>query len=158
MADEWKKCLKEKACEIYKTKWPQRFKDLNQELQEIQKLQNSPDNMVLLKKAGKRTVEKVVIGVKRKAIENGNGDNQEGNTVEIEQSQNPYIPNTMILSNFKKMLSKIQEFVEELQEVKMWITLNVPKIEDGNNFGVSIQEEVLSELKGSEAGFEDMMN
>lgn len=28
----------------------------------------------------------------------------------------------------------------------MWILFLIPRIEDGNNFGVSIQEEVLSEV------------
>jgi len=31
------------------------------------------------------------------------------------------------------------EFIEQLNSVKMWIQLNIPRIEDGNNFGVSIQ-------------------
>ncbi len=28
----------------------------------------------------------------------------------------------------------------------VWIQLNIPRIEDGNNFGVSIQEETLNEI------------
>ena len=39
----------------------------------------------------------------------------------------------------------------------MWITLNVPKIEDGNNFGVGVQEEILNELKNCETSFEGLM-
>ena len=38
----------------------------------------------------------------------------------------------------------------EAQLVRMWIQFNVPRIEDGNNFGVSIQEDVLSEVSGIE--------
>lgn len=34
--------------------------------------------------------------------------------------------------------------------MRMWIQFNVPRIEDGNNFGVSIQEDVLSEVSGIE--------
>lgn len=34
--------------------------------------------------------------------------------------------------------------------VRMWIQFNVPRIEDGNNFGVSIQEEILAEVSGIE--------
>ncbi|TRM65917.1 proteasome activator pa28 [Schizophyllum amplum] len=33
-----------------------------------------------------------------------------------------------------------------VDQVKLWITLTMPKIEDGDNFGVEIQTEVLSEL------------
>lgn len=29
----------------------------------------------------------------------------------------------------------------------MWISLLIPKIEDGNNFGVSVQEEILVEIQ-----------
>ena len=35
--------------------------------------------------------------------------------------------------------SILLEFIEQLNIIKMWIQLNIPRIEDGNNFGVSIQ-------------------
>lgn len=36
----------------------------------------------------------------------------------------------------------------------MWVSFMIPKIEDGNNFGVSVQEETLAEIQSveSEAG------
>lgn len=34
--------------------------------------------------------------------------------------------------------------------MKMWVTFLIPKIEDGNNFGVSIQEETLGEIRSVE--------
>ncbi|XP_065897186.1 proteasome activator complex subunit 3-like [Dysidea avara] len=36
--------------------------------------------------------------------------------------------------------------IEKCAELKLWIELKIPKIEDGNNFGVSIQEDILSEV------------
>ncbi|ESN93698.1 hypothetical protein HELRODRAFT_186068 [Helobdella robusta] len=39
------------------------------------------------------------------------------------------------------------EQVEIANQVKMWITFMVPKIEDGNNFGVSIQEDSITEAR-----------
>lgn len=33
----------------------------------------------------------------------------------------------------------------------MWISFLIPKIEDGNNFGVSIQEETLGEIRTVES-------
>lgn len=34
---------------------------------------------------------------------------------------------------------EVLELIETINTVKIWIQLNIPKIEDGNNFGVSIQ-------------------
>jgi proteasome activator subunit 3 (PA28 gamma) len=46
--------------------------------------------------------------------------------------------------------SEIEEVVSLCNTVKIYIQLNIPKIEDGNNFGVSIQEEVVKELSSAE--------
>lgn len=35
--------------------------------------------------------------------------------------------------------------------LKMWISFLIPKIEDGNNFGVAIQEDTLSEIQSVES-------
>lgn len=40
----------------------------------------------------------------------------------------------------------ISEFIDELNLLRTWINLLVPKIEDGNNFGVAIQEEILGDI------------
>ena len=36
-------------------------------------------------------------------------------------------------------------------QLKMWISFLIPKIEDGNNFGVSIQEDMLAEIRTVES-------
>ncbi|KAK7602192.1 hypothetical protein V9T40_009633 [Parthenolecanium corni] len=62
-------------------------------------------------------------------------------------------PSGMALSN--KKLSKlinvikptIKQLVEDSNILKMWISFMIPKIEDGNNFGVSIQEDTLAEIQ-----------
>jgi len=41
---------------------------------------------------------------------------------------------------------EIKDVIEACEKIKMWISLLIPRIEDGNNFGVSIQEEVLNEV------------
>ena len=40
---------------------------------------------------------------------------------------------------------------ERCATVRIWITLLIPKIEDGNNFGVGVQEDALAELRQVEA-------
>lgn len=34
---------------------------------------------------------------------------------------------------------ELLQAVEYVNTVKLWVQLNIPRIEDGNNFGVSIQ-------------------
>jgi len=41
---------------------------------------------------------------------------------------------------------EIKDVIETCEKIQMWISLLIPRIEDGNNFGVSIQEEVLNEV------------
>lgn len=43
-----------------------------------------------------------------------------------------------------------EELAEYVDKVKLWVNLNMPQIEDGDNFGVQIQEEVLQELHRSQ--------
>lgn len=48
-----------------------------------------------------------------------------------------------------------------LWQVKMWVQLLIPRIEDGNNFGVSIQEETVAELRtveGEAASYLDQIS
>jgi proteasome activator subunit 3 (PA28 gamma) len=53
------------------------------------------------------------------------------------------------------------EAQEKLNSIKVWITLSIPKVEDGNNFGVSVQEEVLGEVvkcEGDIVSYLDQIN
>lgn len=45
----------------------------------------------------------------------------------------------------------IRGLVEHSNLLKMWISFMIPKIEDGNNFGVSIQEDTLAEIQSVES-------
>lgn len=42
------------------------------------------------------------------------------------------------------------EIIDSYNTVKIWIQLNIPRIQDGNNFGVSIQASVVSDLHKAE--------
>lgn len=48
------------------------------------------------------------------------------------------------------MKSEFLELIEAIFSVKAWVALNVPKVEDGNNFGVSVQEDLLGVLARAE--------
>ena len=46
---------------------------------------------------------------------------------------------TTMIETIKPIL---RDAIEHMNQVKVWILLLIPRMEDGNNFGVSIQEEV----------------
>jgi len=57
-------------------------------------------------------------------------------------------PITEIIETLKPI---IRQIMEETNLLKMWVTYMIPKIEDGNNFGVSIQEDTLGEVSAAES-------
>uniref|UniRef100_A0A8C9YNM7 Proteasome activator complex subunit 3 n=1 Tax=Sander lucioperca TaxID=283035 RepID=A0A8C9YNM7_SANLU len=69
----------------------------------------------------------------------------------------------LVANFFPKKLLELDHFLKfsfPLQ-VKMWVQLLIPRIEDGNNFGVSIQEETVAELRtveGEAASYLDQIS
>ncbi|MEE6508405.1 hypothetical protein FKM82_020875 [Ascaphus truei] len=67
------------------------------------------------------------------------------------------MPSGMLKSNgqlveiIEKVKPEIRMLIEKCNTVKMWVQLLIPRIEDGNNFGVSIQEETVAELRTVES-------
>jgi len=62
----------------------------------------------------------------------------------------PITCNTILSKHIDTVKPYIRELVEHANLLKMWITFLIPKIEDGNNFGVSIQEDTLGEIRAVE--------
>ncbi|XP_013786321.1 proteasome activator complex subunit 3-like isoform X1 [Limulus polyphemus] len=46
---------------------------------------------------------------------------------------------------------RVKDLVEDTNKLKMWIQFMIPRIEDGNNFGVSVQEDTLGEIRTVES-------
>ncbi|XP_076360873.1 proteasome activator complex subunit 3-like isoform X2 [Tachypleus tridentatus] len=46
---------------------------------------------------------------------------------------------------------RVRDLVEDANKLKMWIQFMIPRIEDGNNFGVSVQEDTLGEIRTVES-------
>ncbi|VVC45906.1 Proteasome activator pa28, N-terminal domain,Proteasome activator pa28, C-terminal [Cinara cedri] len=62
-------------------------------------------------------------------------------------SKQPFIPsNKNVTEAFKIIKPNIQQLIEDTNALKMWVSLLIPKIEDGNNFGVFIQEGTLVQI------------
>jgi proteasome activator subunit 3 (PA28 gamma) len=65
----------------------------------------------------------------------------------FESPEYPDIPsNSRIVSVSSQLKPILRDLLEKCNVVKLWISLLIPKIEDGNNFGVSIQTEVVKEI------------
>jgi proteasome activator subunit 3 (PA28 gamma) len=55
----------------------------------------------------------------------------------------------------------IRQLVEDTNLLKMWVQFLIPRIEDGNNFGVSIQEDAQNEIRtveGEAASYFDQLS
>jgi len=90
---------------------------------------------------------------KKRKIEEGNSQEMEITTERSKPEEK--IPSNKIIVDLLTILKReILDLIEMINTVKIWIQLNIPRIEDGNNFGVSIQEETVSELSRAEdSGF-----
>jgi len=65
---------------------------------------------------------------------------------------NGVVPSNMRIVELINVVKPIvREIVESINKVKMWILFLIPRIEDGNNFGVSIQEDTLAEVRTVES-------
>lgn len=58
--------------------------------------------------------------------------------------------NLKIVELIEMVKPRVMKLVEDANLLKMWILFLIPRIEDGNNFGVSIQEDTLSEIRAVE--------
>jgi len=60
------------------------------------------------------------------------------------------LANKHVSKAHQQVKKECEQLAELCDKVKLWVNLTMPKIEDGDNFGVSIQEEALSELLRSQ--------
>lgn len=62
--------------------------------------------------------------------------------------------NERLESLLKEIKPHIQTLKEKLNTVSMWVQLQIPRIEDGNNFGVAVQEKVFELLTNTRTKIE----
>ncbi|CAF1480603.1 unnamed protein product [Rotaria sp. Silwood1] len=61
---------------------------------------------------------------------------------------NGIVPSNPLITILEEKLKPfIFHFLDSIAIIKLWIQLMIPKVEDGNNFGVSIQEDSLAEIR-----------
>uniref|UniRef100_A0A1A8E0W8 Proteasome activator complex subunit 1 n=1 Tax=Nothobranchius kadleci TaxID=1051664 RepID=A0A1A8E0W8_NOTKA len=66
----------------------------------------------------------------------------------------PIYSNKRVESLLKEVKPEIQTLREKLNTVSMWVQLQIPRIEDGNNFGVAVQEKVFELLTNTRTKIE----
>ncbi|TKS87969.1 Proteasome activator complex subunit 1 11S regulator complex subunit alpha [Collichthys lucidus] len=66
----------------------------------------------------------------------------------------PICSNERVKSLLQQVRPEIQTLKEKLNTVSMWVQLQIPKIEDGNNFGVAVQEKVFELLTNTRTKIE----
>ncbi|CAF0865531.1 unnamed protein product [Adineta ricciae] len=76
---------------------------------------------------------------------NNNGSHVENATAYVFNGTVPSNPLISILED--KLRPYILHFLDSVAIIKLWIQLMIPKVEDGNNFGVSVQEDSLAEVR-----------
>ncbi|KAM4543642.1 proteasome activator complex subunit 1 [Fundulus diaphanus] len=66
----------------------------------------------------------------------------------------PICSNERVESLLNEVKPEIHTLKEKLNTVSMWVQLQIPRIEDGNNFGVAVQEKVFELLTNTRTKIE----
>ncbi|KAH0552261.1 proteasome activator complex subunit 3 isoform X1 [Cotesia glomerata] len=88
---------------------------------------------------------------KRKRVENEEDSTNITGTKVMILPNGPIPCNKPLCDMIRIVKPYIIQLLEDSNLLKMWISFMIPKIEDGNNFGVSIQEETLGEIQSVES-------
>ncbi|XP_071764950.2 proteasome activator complex subunit 1 [Centroberyx gerrardi] len=92
-----------------------------------------------------------------KEAKEGKKDKDKDSDKEDEDAGPPCGPiccNERVESLLQEVKPHIQTLKEKLNTVSMWVQLQIPKIEDGNNFGVAVQEKVFELLTNTRTKIE----
>ncbi|XP_029687760.1 proteasome activator complex subunit 3 isoform X2 [Takifugu rubripes] len=98
---------------------------------------------------------------KKRKLEDGGEEDMVGGTKVFVMPGGMMKSNANLVDLIEKVKPEIRTLIEKCNTVKMWVQLLIPRIEDGNNFGVSIQEETVAELRtveGEAASYLDQIS
>ncbi|KAF7981152.1 hypothetical protein HWV62_34911 [Athelia sp. TMB] len=94
------------------------------------------------------TISEELTSKKRKL--NGGSVSAQSNDTHSAMYPNLMLSNQHIVKVHADIKKECEQLADLVDKVKLWVNLTMPKIEDGDNFGVSIQEEALNELVRSQ--------
>jgi len=124
---EYYQKISQQATDIIQKNIPEKLKELDQMVEDgkwsIKQLDQSDQNLIV-------DIQKLKV-----------------TPYQTDKSSHDQIPcNKMILELVKEIKPFLVELQDEILILRNWIQLNIPRIEDGNNFGVEIQEEISKKL------------
>jgi len=162
---DYKESLKSKAEKLVKDEFPQRIIELEDLIGtpsfklcpaiKVERPVNIPIPKVSASENGEAGAgDKKSPGKKRKieALDEDDQDFSQVSGSKVVLLPNGVSPcNSIVAEMISQIKPKIVELVESANLLKMWVTFLIPRIEDGNNFGVSVQEDTLGEIRQVES-------
>jgi len=163
---DYKESLKSKAEKLVKKEFPQRIMELEDLIAtasfklhpsiKVERPVNIPIPKVTQAENGDAEGggDKEVVGKKRKmteGVETGDDFSQVSGSKVVLLPNGVSPCNSIVAEMIAQIKPKIVELVEAANLLKMWVTFLIPRIEDGNNFGVSVQEDTLGEIRQVES-------
>lgn len=93
---------------------------------------------------------------KKEAEEKKKGEKDKGSDKEEDAGPpcGPICTNETVEGLLKNTKAEISTLKEKLNTLSLWMQLQVPKVEDGNNFGVAVQEKVFEHLTNTRTKIE----
>ena len=119
-------------------------------MEEVEELTKKCIAQLITEEAKKRSLDKL------KVFPCGSYDDEENKRqkkLAKRAEEGEYVPlpsNTLITKCIEVLKRELIEMAEIVGTIKLWIQLNIPQIEDANNFGVGVQEDVVDELSRAE--------
>uniref|UniRef100_H2YLG0 Proteasome activator PA28 C-terminal domain-containing protein n=1 Tax=Ciona savignyi TaxID=51511 RepID=H2YLG0_CIOSA len=105
-------------------------------------LQENDFNLVNIFEVKKSTTESL-----KELDQTGELTLESGETSSTCKPEQVFGTNEYITHLVERLKPEIITLLEAVGTLRVWVILLIPKIEDGNNFGVEVQEETLAELK-----------
>ncbi|KAN0047993.1 hypothetical protein ACTA71_002384 [Dictyostelium dimigraforme] len=94
-------------------------------------------------------------------------DQQDGQTSKKRKLESDYVlmpiedlikTNHVIVETHQKFKKAYIELIEIFSVIRGWISLNIPRIEDGNNFGVDVQEDIITQITKLEEVYTSLLD
>jgi len=134
--------LKEKSIHIINEIFPKKALELSNSLENDPIFKYDIDQLTQLFEEEQRTAEEENRKKRRKI--------NEDESVDVGNVSSDFSLNDIISKTKISLKKEAAELLKYLTSVRLWIQLNVPRIEDGNNFGVQVQEDMIHDIGKAE--------